>query len=106
MKVKVFLFSCLLSFAMTSLQAQTQTPKVTQQQVTQHKRIGQGVRSGELTRKETRELQRQQRSIHRNKKRAQSDGIVTPRERVRLDARQKNASGNIYQKKHNDRSRN
>jgi uncharacterized membrane protein YebE (DUF533 family) len=72
----------------------------------QHRRIAQGVRSGELTRAETRNLVRDQREIRRDVRAAKSDGVVTPGERreIRQDRRQ--ASREICRKKHNRRDRN
>ena len=106
MKSKVFFLTCLLSFSMIAVHAQKATPKVRKQQVHQQRRINQGVRSGELTRKETRDLKRQQRSINRSKRRAKSDGVVTKGERVRLRGRQRRASKNIRRKKNNQVDRN
>jgi hypothetical protein len=90
----------------SSLQAQTATPGVTQSQINQQKRIRQGVRSGELTGVEAVQLERQQRRIHRSKRAAKSDGVVTPEERVRLNARQRRSSRNIYRQKHDRQDRN
>ena len=106
MKFKALLFSLFfVGFAFTA-SAQTATPKVTKQQVRQQKRIAHGVKNGELTRGEVAKLQRQQRSINRSKKRAKADGVVTKKERVVLNARQKRASANIHHKKNNARDRN
>lgn len=79
--------------------------RVANRQVRQTHRIGQGVASGELTAGETRRLAKQQRNIQRTKKRAWSDGTLTRKERVRIEAKQDRASRNIYRKKHNDISR-
>lgn len=86
-------------------QAQTATPGVTKNQVKAQKSIKQGVRTGELTRKETRDLQRQQRRIQRTKKRAKADGQVTTRERALIRARQQNAKRNIRIQKNDAQSR-
>ncbi len=77
--------------------------RVKNRQVKQQKRIHQGTQSGELTKRETRRLQKEQRHINRAKKRAMSDGNVTPKERVRLERKQDRASRHIYRGKHNDR---
>lgn len=72
----------------------------------QHKRIAHGVRNGELTRHETKQLARQQRNIRQEKREARADGVVTPGERkvIRQDTRR--ANRNIARKKHNRRDRN
>ncbi|MDJ0720700.1 MAG: hypothetical protein QNJ04_03680 [Desulfobacterales bacterium] len=73
-------------------------------QVNQQKRIHQGVQSGELTKREARRLQKEQRHINRAKKRALSDGELTRKERIRLEKKQDRASRHIYRGKHNDRN--
>jgi len=70
-------------------------------QATQEARIHQGVKSGELTRKEARKLRRQQRHIRRMRRRAHKDGKVTRRERRRIRRAQNRANRNIRRKKHN-----
>ncbi|NIQ37879.1 MAG: hypothetical protein GTN81_04725 [Proteobacteria bacterium] len=79
--------------------------RVGKRQIRQQKRIHQGIRSGELTRGETRVLQREQRHIQRAKRFSRSDGTVTPQERLRLERAQDRASIHIYRAKHNDVSR-
>ncbi|MHB8906438.1 MAG: hypothetical protein ACYC6D_09970 [Melioribacteraceae bacterium] len=99
-KVNLFLLITAL-FAM-ALQAQTVTPKINQTQKQQQVRIKQGVKSGELTPLETRKLEKQQLKIQQAKKVAKSDGVVTKRERRHILNEQKQASKNIYRKKHNN----
>lgn len=107
MKSGIYLFAAAaLSIGLTvGLNAQTKTPKVTERQKIQKEKIEQGVKSGELTRPETRQLAKQQAAIHKNKKASKSDGVVTKRERAKLDRMQDKAAKNIYQKKHNKRDR-
>jgi hypothetical protein len=71
----------------------------------QHWRIKQGVKSGELTRKEARKLRKQQRRIDRLERRFSSDGYLDRRERRVLRKKQNRASERIYRYKHNDRYR-
>jgi hypothetical protein len=82
--------------------AQTATPRVTKRQGNQQARIGQGVKSGELTKGETRRLERQQTKIQHDKRVAKSDGVVTPGERAKLNREQNRASKRVYKLKHND----
>lgn len=106
MKIKVFIATVFLAIFAFSAQAQsTATPQVTKRQVKQQKRINKGVKSGELTRRETVSLQRQQKRIRGNKISAKSDGKVTTLERSRIHAQQNRASRNVARKKHNNRSR-
>ena len=81
------------------------TPGVDKRQQIQKHRIGQGVRSGELTGRETVGLARQQGRVHRMERRAKSDGHVTGRERLRLHRAENRASRNIYRQKHDRRRR-
>ncbi len=83
--------------------AQTQTPVVNQRQRNQQARIHQGVKSGQLTPRESRRLEAQQRKIQADKMAAKSDGKVTPAERRHLRREQNRASRNIYRLKHNAR---
>ncbi|MEM1319098.1 MAG: hypothetical protein AAGG75_02515 [Bacteroidota bacterium] len=105
MKLKALILGLfVIGFAMSS-QAQTATPKATKRQVNQQKRIKQGVRSGELTKKETVQLQAQQKHIQKTKKRAKADGKVTPKERAKIQHKQNRASKNIKSKRSNSRTR-
>lgn len=71
----------------------------------QRDRIRQGVRSGELTRRESARLGRQQINIRRYERRVERDGVVTFRERARLDRRLDRANRNIYRQKHDRQDR-
>lgn len=77
------------------------SPAINQVQKNQSQRIVQGVKLGELTKRETKELARQQRRIRHQKRVAKSDGIVTRRERVRIRKTQSRANRNIRYKKNN-----
>jgi hypothetical protein len=81
------------------------TPRVDRREVRQHARIQQGVRSGELTRGEARSLRAGQRHVDRLEDRAKSDGVVTPRERARLNHAQNHQSRRIHRLKHNEVTR-
>lgn len=66
-------------------------------------RIERGAVRGELTHRELRRLERQQRRIDRAQWRAERDGHISARERRRIDRKQDRASRNIYRKTHNRR---
>ena len=68
-------------------------------------RIDQGVRSGQLTRHETRHLERQQARIARTEARMRShhDGALTPHDHRVLARQQNHADRSIRRAKHNDR---
>ncbi|MEL6256130.1 MAG: hypothetical protein AAFR87_29260 [Bacteroidota bacterium] len=108
MKFKIIFTSLLffgLVFSSQSSFAQS-TLRVGKRQVKQQVRIKQGVRSGELTRKETKALRAQQRHINRTKKRAKADGVVTPAERKVISRKQNRASKSIRRQKNDAQSRN
>ena len=97
---KLFVALVFILFA-AAASAQTATPVVKDRQVTQQKRIVDGVKDGELNKKEVKKLERQQRSINRSKRRAKADGEVTKAERAKIHARQNRASRKIKRAKHN-----
>lgn len=72
------------------------------QQVAAKKRIAEGVKSGELTKKETKQLTRQTRNLNKTKRVAKADGVVTKRERAVIHAKKNGLSKNISRQK-NDR---
>ena len=79
--------------------------RIGKRQISQNKRIHQGVKSGELTFHETHLLMHEQHRIQRTKKRALIDGILTPKERLRMEIMQEKTNRHIYRLKHNDRGR-
>ncbi len=84
--------------------AGTKTPVINQRQRNQQRRIRQGVKSGSLTPREARTLERREAKIQADKKAAKSDGVVTPQERRKLRREENRTSRAIYRKKHNDRT--
>lgn len=102
---KITLLTVLSFMLVVAANAQTATPKVDKRQQIQKERISNGVKNGELTRQETRMVVRDQRHIRRVERRAEADGIVTGRERARLDRKQDRASRQIARTKHNARER-
>jgi len=84
---------------------QQKRPKVTQRQINQQKRIKQGVKSGQLTRGETRRVERQQRRIQAKKRmdKRETGGKLTPKNKAQLNRMQNRASRHIYRAKHNAR---
>jgi hypothetical protein len=106
MKIKIFGGLLVAALAITSIaQAQTRTPVITHRQHNQDRRINNGVRSGELTRNETRHVRNDERRISADKRMARSDGHVTAGERNRLRHEENHTSRAIYRDKHNARVR-
>jgi uncharacterized membrane protein YebE (DUF533 family) len=88
----------------SSVHAQgTNTAHADQRQARQQERIQQGVASGQLTPRETQNLQRGQARVERMKQHAKADGVVTGQERRRVAHAQNVQSRKIYRKKHNAR---
>lgn len=83
-----------------------QAPTVKNRQRSQQKRIRQGVRSSELTPRETRKLERNAAQIHRSVKRDRADGgIFTPPERAKAQRKLNKQSRKIHREKHDNQSR-
>ena len=100
MKTKILFSAIIMALAISNADAQAV------RQVSQHKRIKQGVKSGEITRAEAVNLRNGQKEIREDKREARADGVVTPVEKkeIRQDQRQENRK--IFRKKHNRRERN
>jgi len=81
------------------------TPVVDKKERHQKARIVQGVKSGELTRKETKRMVRGQKQLHRMERRAKADGIVTKKERVKLNWKANKESRKIFRNKHDKQKR-
>ena len=69
-------------------------------------RIREGIRSGELTRREAGRLEAEQARIRVDERFARRDGYISPRERARLDRDLDRASRDIYRQKHDGQDRN
>jgi hypothetical protein len=69
----------------------------------EQRRINYGLRSGQLTWREYRYLEREQARIGRDERRAKADGYVSPSERYRLNRELDQASRDIHRLKHSDR---
>jgi hypothetical protein len=85
--------------------AGTRDPGGNARQQNQRERIQQGVRSGELTRRETRKVVETQRDVRQLERAYKSDGKLTARERADLHHEQNQASRQIYRQKHDAQAR-
>ena len=94
-----------LSGTVSASSAVAGTPVLDQREHHQAQRIRQGVKSGELTRPETRRLIAGEAKLHANEATAKSDGVVTARERARLQAEANRESARIYRQKHDAQTR-
>lgn len=85
---------------------EAQAQRVVNRQKAQHERIEQGVRSGELTKRETARLASRERELRQDIRRDRADGPgLTPPERARIEARQDRLSRDIYRQKHDAQRR-
>jgi hypothetical protein len=104
MKIKILGGLLVAALTITSMaQAQTHTPVINHRQHRQERRINQGVRSGELTRNETRHLRSDERRIGRQKRIAMDEGRMNRAERRHLRREESRTSRAIYREKHNGR---
>src|ERR1700759_5228304 len=92
------------SVAMVS--AQTHTPKINERERNQQRRINQGIKSGELNRREARRLEAQEGRIRADEKIDKADGKVTPKERRQLERELNRTSKHICNQKHDGQTRN
>ena len=98
-------FAVAAALAVISVPALAGTPVLDAREQNQRQRIAEGVRSGELTRPETRRLAAGERRLHRHERYAKSDGVVTAAERARLQRNADRMSARIHRQKHDPQSR-
>jgi hypothetical protein len=104
MKKFAILSSVMLIFYCVAIEF-SHAGRIGNRQVKQQKRIYQGVKSGELTKKETLRLEREQHRIQKTKHNAFKDGELTPKERLRLERQQNRANRHIFRLKHNKKTK-
>ena len=82
-------------------------PTIQERKHNQQARIRQGEKSGQLTRSETRHIERQEHALNKEERqmRREDGGKLTGQDRAKLNRRQNHLSKEIYKDKHNDRKR-
>ena len=91
----------LVGLAMTSNAQTRHRWSVNHREARQERRIGQGVRSGELTARETYRLEKEQVRLRNVEARYRASGDrLTPRERYKLERDLNRTSRDIYRQKH------
>src|SRR3984957_9530852 len=87
----------------TSATASTPDPSIAQRKENQQDRIGQGVKSGQLTAGETANLESKEAAINGETRadRAANGGKLTSAEKAQVNRQQNQVSKQIYQDKHN-----
>jgi hypothetical protein len=83
----------------------TRDPGVNTRQENQQDRIKQGVRTGELTKKEVLQLEQKEKRLAHLEKRLKQDGSLTAQERERLQKELNALSSEIYKQKHDAQER-
>lgn len=101
-KIASTTFAALLVLAPGFALAGDRDPGVNHRQHNQQARIKEGVKSGELTRREVRRLEAEQRAIRREERAYKADGQLTARERADLHRDLNAASRDIYRQKHDE----
>ena len=75
--------------------------EIEERQKRQQERIGEGIQSGELTKKEAVKLEAEEGKIQREKRRfRRNDGKLGPKEKAKLNRDLNKASKDIYKEKH------
>ena len=101
--LKSILAAAALSVLASSAFAQTSpaaTPGIDKRVETQEKRIDQGVKSGELTKREAARLEKREAKIQSDVAKAKADGVVTTQERKHLNRELNHQSKAIHREKH------
>ena len=80
------------------------TPNLDKREANQQRRIDQGVQSGQLTPREAARMEKGQARLHANEAKAKSDGVVTAKERERLQRQANRNSRAIAREKHDKQS--
>ena len=91
--------------AATPARADNYEQIIDRRQDRQEDRIDQGIRSGELNRREAARLERGQAHVNRMENRTLSDGHISRAEFRRIEGAQNNQSHRIYQQKHDRQHR-
>lgn len=102
MKIKLKQLPLTLFLIATSLTFSAYAANINQRQENQQQRILQGVKSGELTAKETAKLKKGQVQLQKMELRAKKDGLVTKKEKARLQTKADKESVRIALNKHDD----
>lgn len=98
--MKKLLGIAVLSVASLPAFALDSTPRIDQRQANQEQRIEEGIRSGQLNRREADRLRQGQREIRRMERQALADGRISRREGARIEQAQDAQDRLIAQEKH------
>ncbi|MGH9657807.1 MAG: hypothetical protein ACRD96_04630 [Bryobacteraceae bacterium] len=102
--MKRFIVAAILAGALATPDAWAQ--RVKKRQKAQQERIDEGVKSGELTKKEALKLEKQEAKLHQEIKKDRADGGgLTRKERVKIEHKQDKMSEKIARDKHDNQTR-
>ena len=103
MKIAAIALAATLAVTATAMHAQETNSTINQRKADQQRRIGQGVRSGQMTAGETAHVEHQERAINHEERnmRSQDNGHLTRSDRSTLQHQQNAESRRIYRDKHN-----
>jgi len=79
------------------------SPGIDAREHRQQNRVAAGLKNGSLTGHEAAKIERDEAKIHRDEARAKADGVVTGRERAKLNRELNHTSREIRRDKHNNR---
>ena len=108
MKARTVILSTGMFLALGALPAFAQSSaEIQQRKDNQQERIANGVKSGQLTPGETRNLESKEAGLNREERnmRAQDNGHLTSADKAKLNRQQNRLSNQIYDKKHNANTR-
>jgi hypothetical protein len=105
MKTLITLSALAVLIATPALADGVRDPGVNARQHNQQVRIREGVKSGELTRRETHRVREEQRDVRQLERAYKSDGSFTRAERIDLHHEQNQASRVIRRQKHDRQDR-
>ncbi len=91
----------LLSGCLSCMSLPAAAQSLDRREFKQQRRIEQGVRTGEITRKEYRHLERREAALARTEGRMRADGHLSHREGARLHRRLNHTSRAIHRDRHN-----
>lgn len=100
-RIVTFLLAALFVLGVSAVSMAGPRGEINRREYREQKRINQGIRSGELTRREADRLEEGLAKIKTDERFARMDGNLSYRERVRLNRELNHESREIYRYKHN-----
>ena len=97
---KTMIAAVIAVFALPGVALAQSTPRIDKRQEVQDKRIEQGVKSGELNKKETARLEKGQQGVQKMEDKAMADSKVTKKEKAHIEHAQDHQSKRIHSQKH------